>query len=113
MKHVALMLCLMCGPVHAQDAPGDMRRGAELFFDGLRDQFGPALDGLRGFAEDITPEMRELLRDMGPGLRALAEKIGDLSDYHPPEKLPNGDIILRRKVPEAPPLMPPDGEIDI
>jgi hypothetical protein len=25
--------------------------------------------------------------------------IGDLRNYHPPEKLPNGDIIIRRKTP--------------
>ena len=29
--------------------------------------------------------------------RGIQHLIGDLNQYHPPEKLPNGDIILRRK----------------
>ena len=38
-------------------------------------------------------ELRALLRD-------LLGEIEDWSDYHPPEILPNGDIIIRRKTPE-------------
>ena len=39
-------------------------------------------------------------------------KVGDLSAYHAPEVLPNGDIIIRRKTPqETEPL--PEGEIEL
>ena len=58
----------------------------------LRDGFGLIQEGtrlmLRGLREEIDP----LLRD-------LQDRIGDLSAYHPPEILPNGDILIRRRVP--------------
>jgi len=54
---------------------------------------------------------------MGPAFGELMGKIDDLSVYHPPEMLPNGDIILRRKAPLDPdaPDQPPldEGEIEI
>ena len=34
---------------------------------------------------------------MGPALETLLEAVEDFSAYHPPEVLPNGDIILRKK----------------
>lgn len=57
---------------------------------------------LRGLIEDIEPHLREIepkVEEIGPRLRALAERLGGLAAYHPPEVLPNGDIILRRRVP--------------
>jgi len=48
--------------------------------------------------------------------------IGDIDAYHPPEMLPNGDIILRRKTPlergpelgpESGPDAAPEGQIDL
>jgi hypothetical protein len=36
--------------------------------------------------------------------------IGDVRNYHAPEMLPNGDIIIRRRVPVAD---PPDDEVEI
>ena len=49
---------------------------------------------------------------MGPAMVELLGKIDDLSAYHPPEMLPNGDIIIRRKMPEEIEDAPED-EIDI
>ena len=53
-------------------------------------------------AED-TPGLRGLLEQMleavDPFLRDLAEKLGDLSGWHAPEVLPNGDILIRRRHP--------------
>lgn len=99
------------------EAPGSMQEGMDLLgqgidmlLRGLVDEIGPEL-------ERITPELREFAEGMGPMLGDLAEKMGDLNAYHPPERLPNGDIILRRKSPselERQPLDPPgEGEIDI
>ena len=36
---------------------------------------------------------------MGPALIELMAKIDDITAYYPPEILPNGDIIMRRKTP--------------
>jgi hypothetical protein len=45
---------------------------------------------------------------MGPVFKSLMDEVQDWSAYHPPEMLPNGDIILRRKVEEAPQDSAPD-----
>ena len=65
---------------------------------------------LEGWIDQLAPEFEK----MGPALDELAQKLGDLSLYHPPEVLENGDIILRRKTPlEAAPKTNPDGSIDL
>mgnify|MGYP005856713707 CR=1 FL=1 len=129
MKHTRLLLALPAvllagaGPAAAQD-PDDnrslMQEGAELFWEGLRREMRPALEALRDQADEMEPALRDFIDRMGPALADLMEQMGDLSAYHAPEKLPNGDIILRRKTPqeretplpdqEAP---APEGEIEI
>jgi hypothetical protein len=49
---------------------------------------------------------------MGPALTTLLAEVEDWADYAPPETLPNGDIIIRRKPePDPDPLpMPQDRE---
>ena len=93
---VALLLASppAAGPLAASDeGDGSMREGLSLMEEGARLLF-------RGLLDEIEPSLREL-----EGL------IDDLSAYHPPEILPNGDIIIRRKVPLTPP--PEEGEIDL
>ena len=70
---------------------------------GLRDGFGLIQEGTRLL-------LRGLMDEIEPGLRELQDRIGDLSTYHPPEVLPNGDILLRRKVPLDPEAPEPPGE---
>lgn len=85
---------LATGPVAASDAEdGPLREGLSLMEEGARLLF------------------RGLLDELEPALRDLEGLIDDLSAYHPPEILPNGDIIIRRKVPLTPP--PDEGEIDL
>lgn len=108
---------LLVSPLQAQEAEEEgyslMERGAELFFEGIRREMEPALDELRGLAEDMEPALREFVGEMGPALVELLGKIEDLSAYHPPEMLPNGDIILRKKTPEEILKDDPDAEIEI
>jgi len=123
MTHLALItataLCLTT-PALAQspetgdegDGPSLMERGAEMFLEGLMQEMEPALDDLRGMAGEVGPAFREFMRQMGPALAEILGEIEDLSNYHPPEMLPNGDIIIRRKTPLAP-EPPPEGEIEI
>lgn len=54
--------------------------------------------------------LRGLMAEVAPLLNDLEGAISDLSAYHPPEILPNGDIILRRKVPLVPEAAPAPGE---
>ncbi|HSG57127.1 MAG TPA: hypothetical protein VLA45_16880, partial [Paracoccaceae bacterium] len=70
-----------------------------------------AMEGLRDLADDMEPAMRQFVQEMGPALRDLIGKIDDLSTYHPPEMLPNGDIIMRKKTPEE--MGRPEGEIEL
>jgi hypothetical protein len=85
-----------------------LERGAETFLRGLIDQIGPEL-------RRLEPELRGLAEGMGPMIAELVEMIDRIDAYHPPERLPNGDIILRRKSPSEVEELPPpgDGQIDI
>lgn len=96
-KIAAYTLCavLAAAPGFAQDKE-DLREGMDLLSEGTR----LLLKGLMGEIE--------------PALRELEGALQDLNAYHPPEVLPNGDIIIRRKLPK--PVTPPlaeDGEIEL
>lgn len=78
-------------------------------------EIAPFMESLRGLMEGWAQEARPLIEQ-------LAEKMSDLNAYEPPEVLPNGDIIIRRKskpdeAPNAPldqtPQPNPDGSIDL
>lgn len=97
----ALLLLLCASPVLAQDtapdpAPGDaedIEEGVDLLSEGARRL-------LRGLMGEVEPRMRELAEALEEwDFQGLS--VDDLGAYHPPEMLPNGDIILRRKVPKA------------
>ena len=116
---LVLILALAAAPLAAEEAPPAeraedgrnlMEEGARLFFRGLMSELDPALDELEGMAGEIGPAVRDFAREMGPALADLLERVEDWSAYHPPEMLPNGDIILRRKEERAPPPPPPEEE---
>lgn len=98
----ALICLALAGPAAAQEPeePGLIDQGMQLF--------------LRGLMQEIEPELQDMgdaLRAMEPLLRQLIALAGDLGHYQAPERLPNGDIILRRKpdAPPPPPLPDPPG----
>jgi hypothetical protein len=106
MRHaIALTLCLgLALPAAAQEVPGeggttDMDEGFSLLEEGTR------------------LLLRGLLSEMEPALRELQGALQNLDAYHPPEVLPNGDILIRRKEPleSAPttPEAPGEGEVDL
>jgi len=107
-------------PAQAEEDTGKslMEQGAELFFEGLRQEMGPALDDLQGLVSQFGPAMQSFFEEMGPALAELAGEIEDWSTYEAPEMLPNGDIIIRKKPPqpldEAPEQsQEPDGATEI
>lgn len=62
---------------------------------------------LRGFAEDAAPHLRNLerqLQQIEPEIERFWDSLRGMAQYHPPEILPNGDILIRRRQPDdAPP----------
>ena len=110
MKQLAA-LCLSAGlaatPVVAQDGDGSITEGFDLFSEGTR----MILEGLVEELQPMLDEARPLLREeVAPILEGLSALIDDLAMYELPERLPNGDIIIRRR-PDAPPA-PESGDTD-
>ena len=98
------VLIVSLSPAYAQeDEEGGfslMERGAQMFLEGIMREMEPTLNDLQGWAEDMEPALRGFMQEMGPAFAELLSEIEDLSNYHAPEILPNGDIILRKKTPE-------------
>ncbi|MFZ7090113.1 hypothetical protein [Primorskyibacter sp. 2E233] len=96
-----IALALVATPLAAQDADEDgfslMEEGVQMFLRGLMSEMEPALQDLEGMAQEIQPFLNDFAAEMGPALKDLVGKVEDWSVYHPPEMLPNGDIILRKK----------------
>ena len=120
---LVLSLVLAAAPALAQEPDENgrskMEEGWQLFMDGLRQEMAPAVDGLRDFAEQAGPSMRSFFQEMGPALAEMMDEVQDWTRYYPPEMLPNGDIVIRRRPdpePEPAPEQeeePPAGSTDI
>ena len=110
MTRIALFfsLALVASPLSAQDEDGLslMERGAQLFLEGILREMEPALDEFDG----LGPALRGFAEEMGPAMADILGKVQDWSQYHAPEILDNGDIIIRRKTPED---LRKDGQIDL
>ena len=97
-------LTLLATPAAAQEEgdPSDIRDGLDQLSEGARTL-------MRGLMGQVEPEMR----DLAEALRQWDFQgidVNDLGRYHPPEVLPNGDIIIRRKEPLDNPM---DNEIEL
>lgn len=84
-----------------------MEQGMQLFFEGLKDEMSPAMRDLGALAEEFGPPMQRFLAEMGPALAEILTKVEDWTMYETPQILPNGDIIIRRKVETDPENQPP------
>lgn len=78
MKRIVLLLVFLATPALSQDEGTSgrdlMAEALRLFMQGFMAEMEPALEDLQGFVDNLNA-------------------------YHPPEVLPNGDIIIRRKTP--------------
>lgn len=115
MKHLlwpVLAASLCANPAASQDTSEGsdlMERGMGLLFQGLREEMSPALENMRKLADDYGPAFFNFLEEMGPAFGKILDDVKDWAAYHPPEILPNGDIIIRKKVtPPSKPETEPD-----
>jgi hypothetical protein len=110
MKRAAFILaiCLPLAPLQAQEASpnadveegmGLLEQGAQLLMRGMMAEMEPALK-----------EMADAFTAAEPMLRDLIAIMGDAANYHAPVILPNGDILIRRRLPGAD---VPGGEIEL
>lgn len=92
MRRFVIIFSLLAAPVwadsHEEQGRDLMGEALKLFMRGLMAEMEPAMEGMEGLLED-------------------------LSAYHPPEILPNGDIIIRRKIPVDRGPDEESGEVDL
>ena len=96
MKQTLLAAALCIAALPAAATENEFEEGMNLLSEGTR----LLLEGLMG--------------QMEPALRELQGALQELDSYHPPEVLPNGDIIIRRKEPlNTLPVPDEEGEIEL
>ena len=83
-----------------------------LLFSVASPSFAEEDQGRDLMAEALRLFMRGLLEEMEPAVDGLEGLLDDLSAYHAPEVLPNGDIIIRRKRPLEPEIGE-EGEVEL
>ena len=104
---LALLAALATGPAAAQTAD-EPEEGLSLIERGIGMIF-------RQFWQDAGPEVEGLTRDLSgtmtrlaPALQDLGVLVDDIRNYDTPERLENGDIVIRRRAGAPPP--PPIGD---
>ncbi|MTH33777.1 hypothetical protein GL279_04120 [Paracoccus limosus] len=107
-RRLVLVLALLATPVLAQtyEPPraGDpgaasddpFQQGLEQFMQNLLDRAQPSLDRL-------GQDLGGLAQRMGPVLGELGDLMDDVRNYQAPERLENGDILIRRRADAPPP----------
>jgi hypothetical protein len=108
-----LIALALAAPAAAQEEGKSAEDGFSLLEEGAKIILRSFLDEMEPAMKDLKDGMGEAMARMGPALRDLVAKIDDIRNYHPPEVLPNGDIILRRKVPAERAMPAPGGEIEL
>lgn len=106
-------LTIAASPVCAQEAKPSTEEGFSLLEEGAKIILRSLMDEVEPALKDMHKQFGEAVGEMGPALQKLAEMIGDVRNYEPPEMLPNGDIIIRRKTPDEQALPEPGEDIEI
>lgn len=89
-------------PAPGDSAPGDaLESGIENFMRNLLAEAQPQLDRL-------SRDLGETLGSVTPVFKDIGELMDDVRNYQAPERLENGDILIRRRADAPPP--PPVGD---
>ena len=107
---VAAVVVITALPARAEES---VEEGFNLLGEGAKIIMRSMLDEMEPKLKDLQFELGQVLGEMEPVLRDLSEMIGDIKNYHAPEMLPNGDIIIRRKTPAELAAPEPGEEIEI
>ena len=78
-----------------------IEQGARLLFQGIIAEIAPSIG-------EMTNDLRDTTRTLWPAMEDLARLMDDIQNYELPERLENGDILIRRRAGAPPP--PPVGE---
>ncbi|WP_347310358.1 hypothetical protein [Defluviimonas sp. SAOS-178_SWC] len=116
MKRIASAFAVMVIvglPAVAQDKEATPEDGFSLLEEGAKIILRSMIDEVEPTLKDLQKDFGEAMDEMGPALGQLVEMIGDIRNYHAPEMLPNGDIIIRRKTPDELAAPKPGEEIEI
>lgn len=94
---LALAVCLAALPLNAQEPAPDT--GTAPFEESLRDVLREMIGEMEPALREMAEGMEKFAAGLEPMLREMARLARDFTDYHPPEMLPNGDIIIRKRRP--------------
>ena len=89
----------------AQDpltTPGDNSDGLEQDLEGIMSEM---FQRLQPHLEGLANELSSTADEFRPALNELGGVMDDIANYERPERLPNGDILIRRRA-DAPPPPP-------
>jgi len=108
---ISLALSLALSPPAMADTNSDVRDGLDLLSEGARTLLEGLAEEMRPMLEQAQPFFEE---EVAPFFANLWGLIDDVTAYELPERLPNGDIIIRRS-PDAPPLPEPgeNGDVEL
>lgn len=95
-------------PADAPESGGDDNEGGSLFERGME-------GFMQNMLKEAEPHLERLGRDLGDTVNSLRPVLGDIGklmddvkNYQAPERLENGDILIRRRADAPPP--PPVGD---
>lgn len=91
---------------HADDNASDSRDGTDPL-SGIDEQLDGAMGmlfkRLQPHLNALGDELADTANEFSPALNELSGLIDDIRNYASPERLPNGDIIIRRRADAPPP----------
>lgn len=111
----SLVACLglTAPPLAAETAAPKATEGMDMIEEGAKIILRSLLEGMQPKLEELSKGLDQAIKEAGPALRDLLAKVDDFRNYHPPEMLPNGDIIIRRKSPADIADQQPGGEVEL
>lgn len=114
-NHIAALVCGLAVAVAAPagaEVSGDTEKGFSLMEQGARLVLRELMSEMEPAMRDMGEALADMEGQVGSAMKELTRMLGDMSAYHLPEQLPNGDIIIRRKQPG---LSPPGdaGGVDL